>query len=452
MNWTWVPVTSLVQEGGVATLIAAEHSLLPGYEIFITGAEQADYNGWKTILTVPDANTCTFTVADTAASPATTSGVIEARTAGRIPGHSWFQFAAGALGGWPELVCNAGIGGQTTSQILARVGEVIRADVDTVIVWAGHNDLLWSSDSHSVPLANLCATCQTLISAGKHVLLLTCEPECNETVSAGSRREIIALNQALAAYAKRTAGIVLVDIYPELIDSANTDGRGIEAAYLSDGVHFSCLGAQLVGAKVASTLETMLRVFNLAPCATFSGEHQIFSNPLMAGTGGGLLNATGQAPNDVSVLRLAGAGTYLVSVAARTTAADGDAFGNNLVISCADGTISDYTFIQMADVSAKVSAGDEIYGISHIQVLGAKHITSCKIGLLIDIGGVKSWVSALEWWPGLEAGMYDINGFLRTPTIVVPAEVDLINWTMLLVPAGTGEFTIKMGRVGINRI
>lgn len=63
-------VTSITLSGSVATVTHATHNVPDGTNVIISGATQTEYNGIKTISVV-DANTYTYTVSGTPATPAT---------------------------------------------------------------------------------------------------------------------------------------------------------------------------------------------------------------------------------------------------------------------------------------------------------------------------------------------------------------------------------------------
>lgn len=62
--------TSITRSGGTATVTATAHPFLTGDKVVISGADQSDYNGAFTI-TKTGANTFTYTVANSPATPAT---------------------------------------------------------------------------------------------------------------------------------------------------------------------------------------------------------------------------------------------------------------------------------------------------------------------------------------------------------------------------------------------
>lgn len=67
-----VTVSSITQSSGTATVTTAStHYLIVGDKVVIRGADQTDYNGEFTVVTVPTTTTFTFVVSASATTPAT---------------------------------------------------------------------------------------------------------------------------------------------------------------------------------------------------------------------------------------------------------------------------------------------------------------------------------------------------------------------------------------------
>lgn len=81
LSGSQVSITSLTRSGTTATATANAHGFAVGRRVFVSGADQAEYNGLVTIETVPDANTFTYTVSGSPATPATGSIVADPATA-----------------------------------------------------------------------------------------------------------------------------------------------------------------------------------------------------------------------------------------------------------------------------------------------------------------------------------------------------------------------------------
>src|ERR1051326_122456 len=67
---------SITRSSSTATVTSTAHGLSVGDKVKISGADQTEYNGTQTIVTVPTSDTFTFTVSGTPASPATGTIVI----------------------------------------------------------------------------------------------------------------------------------------------------------------------------------------------------------------------------------------------------------------------------------------------------------------------------------------------------------------------------------------
>lgn len=68
---TAASVSSITRSGNIATLTRTSHGFVAGDRVYVAGADQDDYNGRFTVLTAPTADTLTFQVSNSPASPAT---------------------------------------------------------------------------------------------------------------------------------------------------------------------------------------------------------------------------------------------------------------------------------------------------------------------------------------------------------------------------------------------
>lgn len=64
-------LTSLTSSSTTATATLADHGMVVGQTIYVNGADQTAYNGEFTVVATPTANTFTYTIAETATTPAT---------------------------------------------------------------------------------------------------------------------------------------------------------------------------------------------------------------------------------------------------------------------------------------------------------------------------------------------------------------------------------------------
>lgn len=108
-------IQSLTRSGSTVTAAATAHGRTVGQWIFVTGANQAEYNGLRQIATVPNANSFTYAITGTPATPATgaiqgnpaTAGTARATVTGPIQALSrTLTQIVNPIVGW-SLVSNA---------------------------------------------------------------------------------------------------------------------------------------------------------------------------------------------------------------------------------------------------------------------------------------------------------------------------------------------------------
>ena len=155
-----------------------------------------------------------------------------------------------ALNGWFEYLCilsnqkvtrqrNAGIGGQTTTQFLARIqADVIAHAPDICIIGGATNDHS-QGITEATTRANYQAMVDALLAAGIKPVVRNCPP----TDVAGSsapwntvalRRNAVQRHNAWLRQWATGQGIPVLDVYTPLVDPAT---GGLRAAIAGDGIH-----------------------------------------------------------------------------------------------------------------------------------------------------------------------------------------------------------------------
>lgn len=130
--------------------------------------------------------------------------------------------------------CNFGIGGQTTVELRARIGELAQRDYSMVVFICGINDIGHGYTKEEI-VANYDAMIQTIRESNPdcEFLLVSVLPTTSAFYT-GQQAKINLLNLAYKRYASKTQGVTYVDVY-----SSFTPKTG-EYAYpelLSDGLH-----------------------------------------------------------------------------------------------------------------------------------------------------------------------------------------------------------------------
>ncbi|SDF64329.1 Lysophospholipase L1 [Blastococcus aurantiacus] len=154
---------------------------------------------------------------------------------------SWFEQLACAEDPPIRYAHNAGIYGNTTEQMLARLdGDVLARDPDTVFVLGGTNDVL-SGIPQAETIGHLREIVERSRQAGADVYLGTIPPQAVPLAI----ETTVDLNEAIVAMAERV-DVPVLDFHAAFFD---TDGRHHDGLF-SDMVHPSVTGARLM-AQVA---------------------------------------------------------------------------------------------------------------------------------------------------------------------------------------------------------
>jgi lysophospholipase L1-like esterase len=165
-------------------------------------------------------------------------------------GRGWFNWANSFLGQRFDLVRNAGVGGNMSAQMLARLqSDVLAYDSDWVFVGGPVNDMAGDVAS-ATTIANMTAILDALALAGRRVLLLTAAPNTNYN-SAPRKQAVSDVNRWIRSLPYTRRGVVVADAHRVLINPAT----GWPATGMAiDGVHFSDAGALRVGKVAADAL------------------------------------------------------------------------------------------------------------------------------------------------------------------------------------------------------
>lgn len=174
-----------------------------------------------------------------------------------LSGTSWFKYGAMLSGGLITPKVEAGVSGDNTTDMLARVqADVIDQGVDLCVLLSGTNDTA-DGIAPTESLTIIQAIEQTL-RGNRIPTIITTVPPFSFTGDAHYAERIAnyaALNAMLIDWAAR-AGIPIVDIHAALV-SASTNGHFV-AAYTTDGTHMSAAGAAVAGQALADVLATVV--------------------------------------------------------------------------------------------------------------------------------------------------------------------------------------------------
>lgn len=419
---------------GILPSTVAKGDLLAATAASTIGALPASPTTGMALVTDPSAPTGLAYVHPTPMIPNTVAMLGDSITAGNTTATSATVEAVGDKDplGWVHLLTggqaryakNAGISGNVTAQMLARVTDVtgLSPRPSWCIVMGGTNDC---SGGVTVAqyAANIKAIVAALTAARVRPLLVTPPPKTGGSITAGQKQILRGYVMWLRRYAAET-GIPLADGWSALIDQTSTTGAMVSSYDSGDGIHPSAAGAYALGSAIAAVLQPLL-VPTTTPipsddATAANGGINLLLNPLFRTDS----NSDGVPDNWTKT----GSGTVaLVSGASEVP-------GQYLRLT---DTVNQFTQVTQT-VSTGFSAGDRIAFCGAVK----SATTNGQGGVICTTAG-----STTNWRP--------INGFTITTNgvrrfyreYVVPAGTTSIG-ASIYVQSGTG-MDISVGQLGL---
>jgi lysophospholipase L1-like esterase len=207
---------------------------------------------------------------------------------GNTTSFSLYRFLLGGVGNSISVIKNAGISGNRSDQMLARIEtDVIPFKSDWVFFNCGVNDFFGSDRDLSSVQSDVTSILARLIEDGRKVLVFNCPPQVSTRTlfTPAKATKAAQYNSWLLSYAATVSGVVVVDIYSPFINWADTTNGGAVADFFAnDGIHLSTLG-EMVAAQAANQLLI----------GQINSEKSILNSPRDAGIAGteGLFLGTG---------------------------------------------------------------------------------------------------------------------------------------------------------------
>lgn len=352
----------------------------------------------------------------------------------------WAQFF---LGHAFYTMKNAGVAGDRTDQMLARIGsDVLAYKPGWCHVLGGTNDV-----GQAVPVAtiktNLTAIWDTLDRAGVRVIAGTIPPR--NTYTGTMLADTLALNAWIRAQGRLRRNLIVVDYFATLCSPAgNTYASSGEAgqALTPDGIHPGNAGAPRMGKALANALAGILPP-NKNLISTEGDTNNVLPyNRYTAGT-----LATDTPPTGWTQSVTGGSLTY--SRVARTDMV----LGNDLrvvVPSGASGNIGNPNALLSTN---RFSIGDQLVGLLEITrtaVDSAAALQTSGFTLQLYALGPNTFTTDMGWTSGMNDNMpfWDMSGVLRTPPLTVPSGTTQMKLQLVF---GGGQ-TFTLGRAGIYNL
>ena len=391
----------------------------------------------------------------------------------RLSDYGYLAWAHYFTSGNIEFVCNAGIGGNTTTQMLSRFNsDVLPFLPDELWGEAGINDYAMTEED---TLSNLSSIFDLCDENGIYIRWCTISPlaSAHATFSAANVARICNINKWLREQALTRKNFTLIDSFSAMIDRASTNGIPKSGMMQTDdSIHQSPKGALAQGYAYAQSFIKDNQILDYLP--QFAGQRyslssafkQVFNNPLFTDTGGtnsssGVVTGTIPANCTISKTGTWGAGLVTSALVARA-----DGFGYDWVLTVTNaGAENDELSITTDGLASSISNSDILYACAEVSLSGLAKNRGCYLEIRSTVDGVFSNVSTLEYgayqpvatdpWTDDMYNQDNILGVMKTPNLTIGATgtISSVYARFKFRFGGVGSTAvIKIARLGVNKL
>lgn len=245
----------------------------------------------------------------------------------------WFQMK---MGNRLSIPFNAGVGGNTTTQMLARFDtEVAAYSPNLVTIMGGINDLSGSTSAQII--ANLQLIYSKIRGLNAICAPLTILPlgSGHPNYSVANNQKILEINDAIRRECIKYPGMILVDAYAAVVDPLSATGQPKTGYLDSSAIHPAAIGAEAIASAMFTAISPYFPLVNTLPSSASDNRGVVATNtnywrslPINSSGGTAGSGVTGTVATQFQVNK-SGSSTVVASVNARTVANDGDAIGYN---------------------------------------------------------------------------------------------------------------------------
>lgn len=352
------------------------------------------------------------------------------------PTASWdskgfFVWANILLGGRIKVLNQAGVAGDTTAQMLARISSYVLAyRPGYVAVLGGANDAIQSIAS-ATTITNLTAIYRRCLSLGIGVIAIPIIPATG--LSAAQLVLVSAVNRFIKDYCRSNPGMILCDMGQAIVDP-NTNWSPA-SGYLLDGLHPNSLGASVMGKALYTVLNPIIPPADLMGM----GASNLLTNPYFYGTGTTI--STGWS--------LQGGTGATFSYVGRTD----NVRGNWMQAAVANGASAVVT--QNVSIGATLAVGDQVYFVLETEVdtldpAPAANTQSFHAYIQCYNGSSFTTKAFAAYW---DSGYVNVPfpgsaGTFTTTAMTIPAGTTLVQAVISMAGGGNYRFGRAALRVG----
>lgn len=233
-----------------------------------------------------------------------------------------------------RFIANAGVPGNTTTQMLARLAAVLALPSDIIAVQGGANDYTdgvtagrTGAQQAAITIANLTSIYDGILAAGKILMVVT--THSRSTMNTADGKAFLSLmNRFILDYARAHPGVLYADTCSAITDPAtgipyNPVTTGV--FHTSDGTHPNAFGAMTQGRRIANALAPIATATNPFSPGGNTDPYNFSRNASMTGTSGTIANGvTGTAATQTTINTSSGTAVAAASKVARTDGEPGE--------------------------------------------------------------------------------------------------------------------------------
>jgi len=374
---------------------------------------------------------------------------------------NWANFL---LGQALDIVALEGVGGEDSTGILARVGNVVQHDPGYVFIFSGTNDTV---------AATAIANMQSMVDVFEQNEIISVIvgpfPRYFASINQATLQVQHDIRKGYALIAKDTPSVIYVDPFDDLIDSSTATklAQGeMLPANTTDGTHIKDAGARLIGQRIHDALLdtgiSKVGITNGQWDGTNGDNDSLLLNGHFFGTTGTTVApVSGDLADDWKMTEKSNASqTCVCSKVARTDGVAG--FWQQFVI---DASTTHAEYMQMEQINSATS-----YDLTTRFAEGTPVIAECEIEIEVTSGtldylrlGMTQYTSG---WSALMttdifSGTATSSDFLIDSTTTgvlrtIPTTVQVGSKKTAVVldigPSAAGNITVRVGRIAIREV
>lgn len=336
----------------------------------------------------------------------------------------------------------------------------------------GINDLGLDVDVVNVTLPNLRTIYDKVLARGHKLIVCNVGPYGPTYVPSGANlatktAQRSLLNRGIAAYVaeKDPSRCFLADIFGALVDPTNVNGYALAADMDTNGttgLHTSASGARKTAVPIAAIINANVvdpdpHVASYVDSFDYDANSKNrISNPLMLGTGGTTnqgagttITATQIATGYQVVTAAGGTATVVCTTEARTVANDGDAIGQNQVLTITGAGANDVATVRTAgNINTRFTTGNRIYFEVFVRASSMVNVKAIRSWINVTVGGTAYNRVAMAFQAsGASYSQTDGMWVMRTPEFEFPAgSITVLIAQTEVYFAGAGGAVLRVGR------